>query len=59
MDAGGTATQQTPHDKEGNWIFNSIDTNTGKKLVIDVEKMLRKLNKKFGWDFVHDLIEEN
>jgi hypothetical protein len=56
MDAAGNATLQTPH-KNGLWIFDSKNTITGKRLVIDVEKILRKLNDKFGWNFVHDLME--
>lgn len=57
MDAAGNATLLSPHDKETNeWIFDSLDTVTGKRVKIDMEKMLRKLNEKFGWDFVHDLI---
>jgi hypothetical protein len=54
IDAGGTATQISPHDSNGNWIFNSTNTTTGKRLKIDVEKMLRFLNEKFGTDFIHE-----
>jgi hypothetical protein len=54
IDAGGTATQISPHDSDGNWIFNSTDTKTGRRLKIDVEKMLRFLNEKFGTNFIHE-----
>jgi len=54
IDAGGTATQISPHDSDGNWIFNSTDTKTGKRLKIDVEKLLRFLNDRFGTDFIHE-----
>lgn len=57
IDAGGTATQFSPHDEEGNWVFNSKDTKTGRTLKIDVEKMLRFLNEKFGTDFIHEFVE--
>jgi len=58
MDAAGNATLQTPHDDENYWVFDSKNTVTGKHLKIDVEKLLRALNDKFGFDFVHDLLEE-
>lgn len=59
MDAAGNSTILSPHSKEDNsWIFDSIDTTTGKHLRIDMEKMLKYLNDKFGTDFVHEFIEE-
>jgi hypothetical protein len=55
MDAGGTATQQTPHDRlTGEWIFNCTKTHTGEVLRIDVERMLRFLNDQFNLDAVHE-----
>lgn len=58
MDAAGNATLLSPHDSAGRWIFDSTDTVTGRRLVIDVEKMLRALNEMFGWDFVRDFVTE-
>ena len=61
MDAGGAATLQTPHSKEINevgsryWIYDSIDTVNGKRLVIDMEKMMKFLNDHFGLDFIHQM----
>ena len=57
MDAAGNTTQQTPHDEKGEWIFYSRNTVTGKVLKIDMERMMRALNKKFGWDFVREYVE--
>ena len=54
MDAAGNATLQSPHDKEGNWIYKSTHTPTGKVLKIDMEKMMKAINDKFGWDFVKE-----
>jgi len=55
MDASGNATLISPHDRETNeWIYDSVDTRTGKRLKIDMEKMMRFLNEHFGLDFVHD-----
>jgi hypothetical protein len=57
MDSSGNSTLLSPHDDEGNWVFDSVDTVTGRHLRIDVEKLLRALNTRFGYDFVH-LIQE-
>lgn len=54
MDAAGNATLISPHDEDGYWIFESKDTVTGRRLRIDVEKMLRAINERFGWDFVKE-----
>jgi len=60
MDAGGNATLLSPHEKGTNyWIYDSIDTTTGKRLKIDMEQFMKWLNKKFGTDFVHEYTKEN
>lgn len=56
MDAGGTPTQLSPHDPDGYWWFNSR-TRAGKKLEIDVEKILRYVNDKYGLNMVRELEE--
>lgn len=53
MDAGGTATLLSPHDDDNYWIFDSVDTRTGRKLKIEVEKLLRFLNDHFNLDYIH------
>jgi hypothetical protein len=58
MDAGGTATLLSPHDKEGYWVYDSTDTTTGRRLKIDMEKFMKWLNKKFDTDFVHEYMKE-
>jgi hypothetical protein len=59
MDSGGTASLLSPHDKKtGEWIFYSKNTTTGKVLRIDVERMLRELNRLFGFDFIKDYMEQ-
>jgi hypothetical protein len=59
MDAAGNATLLSPHDQTTNeWIYDSQHTPTGKRLRIDVEKLLRFVNDHFGLDCVQDLIEE-
>ena len=55
-DAGGNATTISPHDDEGYWVFHSTN-NEGKVLHVEVEKLLRALNEKFGWDFIKEYAE--
>jgi len=55
MDAAGNATLLSPHEKvTNNWIYYSVNTQTGKVLKIDMEKMMKFLNDTFGTDFVHE-----
>lgn len=59
MDAAGNATLISPHDHVTNeWIFYSKHTPTGKVLKIDVEKLLRFINNKYGLDMIQEFIEE-
>lgn len=55
MDAAGNATLISPHDKDGNWIYDSTSPVTGKKLVIEMEKLMKAINEKLGTDFVHEV----
>lgn len=55
MDAAGNATLLSPHDRKTNeWIYDSVDTRTGRRLRIDMERMLKMLNEVFGWNFIHE-----
>jgi hypothetical protein len=55
MDSGGTATLLSPHEKGTNlWIFDSIETTTGRRLKIDMEKMMKALNDYMGWNYIHE-----
>jgi len=58
MDAAGNATLQTPHNDQGEWIFYSKNTVTGKVLRIDVERMIRRLNDLMGGDFIQEFIDD-
>ena len=57
MDAAGNATLLSPHDSEGEWVFDSKDVE-GKRLVIRMEKFMKALEAHFGWGFVEEFIEE-
>jgi hypothetical protein len=55
MDAAGNSTLLSPHDRETNeWIYDSTDTTTGKRLRIDMEKMMKFLDAHFGLGFVQE-----
>lgn len=56
MDAAGNPTLLSPHDKNNNWIFDSYvgKGKEKKRLIVDMEKMVRFLNKHFGADWVHE-----
>jgi hypothetical protein len=58
MDAAGNATLLSPHDRTTNeWIYDSAHTPSGKRLKINVEKLLRFVNEHFGLDCVQELNE--
>jgi len=55
MDAAGNATLLSPHDKTTNeWIYDSVLSTTGKRLRIDVERMLRALDAQLGGGYIHE-----
>ena len=54
MDAGGVATLLSPHDDDGYWVFDSTHTPTGRRLLIDVERLLRAVNERLGLNFIHE-----
>jgi hypothetical protein len=50
-DAGGTQTQLSPHDKDGDWFLNSYSAKKGKTVRIHVEKMLKSIAEKFPGEY--------
>jgi len=55
IDSGGNSTLLSPHDKEtGEWIFYSVNKKTGKVLRVDMEKLVKFIDKKFGTNFVKE-----
>lgn len=54
MDAAGNATLLSPHDPVTNeWIYESVVTTTGKRLRIDMERLMRRLDASFGGGYIH------
>jgi hypothetical protein len=40
MDSGGNSTLLSPHDEEGYWVFDSVNTESGRRLRVDMEKLV-------------------
>jgi hypothetical protein len=57
IDAGGTALQISSHDKDGFFVHDTRYTTTGRRVIIDIEKLARFLNERFGTDFIHEFTE--
>ena len=57
MDSGGVATLLSPHDNQGYWVFDSLDSTTGRRLHVDMERLIKALNAHFGWNFVKETME--
>lgn len=47
MDAGGNSTLLSPHDDDGYWVYDSVDTVSGKHVHIDMERFIVALAAKF------------
>ena len=58
IDAAGNTTLNSPHDSDGNWIFKSKNTNTGRVLRVHMEKLMQRLDEMLGGGFVEEFIEE-
>lgn len=58
MDSAGNATLLSPHDDITNeWIFYSKNTVTGKVLRIDMERLMKDLDKKMGGGYIKEYME--
>jgi hypothetical protein len=54
MDSAGNATQQTPHNKDGEWEYFSKNVITGKIVKINMEKFFRYFDNKFKTKFLEE-----
>jgi len=61
QDEAGNKTQISPHDPEtGEWIFYSENKYTGRKVRIEMEKLVKAVEKLTGETFfVEDFLPEN
>jgi hypothetical protein len=59
MDAAGNATLQTPHDPvTGEWIFFSKNLKTGRVVKVDMEKLVREVERLSGKRFMMESFEQ-
>ena len=59
QDEAGNVTQISPHNEEGDWIYWSENIKTGKKVKINMEKMIRRLEIITGESFFEEYVEGN
>lgn len=50
-DGAGNITQISPHDEEGDWVYYSENVKTGKRVKVNMERMIRKLEEITGETF--------
>ena len=51
-DEAGNVTQISPHNTEGEWVYYSENSITGKRFKVNMEKMIRKLEEITGENFI-------
>lgn len=62
VDEAANATQLSPHDDEGNWVYHSYNLKTRRRVVIEMEKMMVELQKLLNkgkkadsrFNFIHE-----
>jgi len=55
IDEGGTASQLTPHNKDGEWIHFCINRRTGKVEYVNMKKAFKLLEKLSGKKLYHEI----
>ena len=50
-DGAGNITQISPHSEEGDWVYYSENVKTGKRVKVNMERMIRKLEEITGETF--------
>lgn len=55
QDQSGNQTQLSPHNEDGDWEYDSKNVKTGKHIKINMEKMIRFLEKYHGKKFIEEL----
>ena len=51
-DEAGNVTQISPHNASGEWVYYSENVKTGKRFLVNMEKMIRKLEEITGERFI-------
>ena len=52
VDSAGNVTQISPHNPEGEWVFYSENVQTGKRVYINMEKFIRRMEQITGEKFI-------
>ena len=55
VDATDNITLLSPHDDEGYWVFDTTSGTTGKRMIIKMELMMRKLDEMLGGGYIEDI----
>ena len=50
-DGAGNITQISPHSEEGDWVYYSENVKTGKRVKVNMERMIRRLEQITGETF--------
>ena len=58
-DEAGNVTQISPHNSDGDWVYYSENIKTGKKVKVNMEKMIRKLEEITGESFFEEFTPGN
>jgi hypothetical protein len=53
-DESGNVTQISPHNTEGDWVYYSENVKTGKRVKVNMEKMIRRLEEITGETFFEE-----
>ena len=53
-DEAGNVTKISPHNDKGEWEYYSVNKKTGKKLRVNMERMIRKLEEYTGESFIEN-----
>lgn len=56
LDGAGNVTKISPHNEKGEWVFQSENVKTGRRLFVNMEKFIRAMEKFTGEKFI---IESN
>lgn len=56
QDEAGNVTQISPHNEEGDWVYWSENIKTGKKVKVNMEKMIKRLEEITGETFFEEYI---
>tara|TARA_R100000995_G_C3483988_1_gene125881 strand:- start:2107 stop:4404 length:2298 start_codon:yes stop_codon:yes gene_type:complete len=51
-DEAGNVTKISPHNEAGEWEYYSVNKNTGKKVRVNMERMIKKLEQLTGETFI-------